>query len=90
MIRSKIVTVAAVAAAVLGGGAYALASSSAPAVTGPVFHRCEGGVRGRIIYDVLLGGQGTELPGGRMAGFVERAGTGRRARPGRYPRPGVQ
>ena len=43
MIRSKIVTVAAVAAAVLGGGAYALASSSSPAVTGPVFHGCEGG-----------------------------------------------
>lgn len=64
MIRSKIVTVAAVAAAVLGGGAYALASSSAPAITGPVFHGCEGGVRGRIIYDVYSAGKVPSCPAG--------------------------
>jgi hypothetical protein len=64
MIRNKIVTVAAVAAAVLGGGAYALASSSSAAPAGPVFHGCEGGVRGRIIYDVFSAGKVPTCPKG--------------------------
>lgn len=62
--RIQVLATAAAAAIVLGGATAAAAAAAAPAARPVVYHGCESGQHGRVIYDVYADGHQPRCPRG--------------------------